>query len=229
MPNILIVEDEKTMQDIIADYMGKGGHTCFTADDGIDALVTLKNHPMDLMILDVMMPHLDGFSVCKMAREMSNMPIIMLTAKGAEEDKLKGYDHGADDYMTKPFSPSELVARVKAHLERYNRLIHSGVPQNEIVEIRGIKVDKTARRVWVNGEETNFTTKEFDLLTFLAENPNRVFTKEELFREIWDMESVGDIATVTVHIKKIREKIEFNTAKPQYIETIWGVGYRFKV
>ena len=131
--------------------------------------------------------------------------------------------------MTKPFSPSELVARVKAHLARYERLIGTGVQENDIIEIRGLKIDKTARRVWVNGEEKNFTTKEFDLLTFLAQNPNRVFTKDELFKEIWDMESIGDIATVTVHIKKIREKIEFNTAKPQYIETIWGVGYRFKV
>jgi DNA-binding response OmpR family regulator len=131
--------------------------------------------------------------------------------------------------MTKPFSPSEMVARVKAHLARYERLISSGMPNNDIIEIRGIKIDKTARRVWVNGEETNFTSKEFDLLTFLAQNPNRVYTKEELFQEIWDMESIGDIATVTVHIKKIREKIEYDTSKPQYIETIWGVGYRFKV
>ena len=131
--------------------------------------------------------------------------------------------------MTKPFSPSDLVARVKAHMARYDRLVGAGTPKNDVVEIRGIKIDKTARRVWINGEEKNFTTKEFDLLTFLAENPNHVFTKEELFREIWDMDSIGDIATVTVHIKKIREKIEYNTAKPQYIETIWGVGYRFKV
>ena len=157
------------------------------------------------------------------------VPVLILTARDDEADKVIGLGAGADDYMTKPFSPSELVARVKAHMERYNRLVGSNVHKNDVIEIRGIKIDKTARRVWVNGEETTFTTKEFDLLTFLAENPNRVFTKEELFREIWDMESVGDIATVTVHIKKIREKIEFNTAKPQYIETIWGVGYRFKV
>ena len=142
---------------------------------------------------------------------------------------LQGFDIGADEYITKPFSPSEMVARVKAHLARYERLIGSGVQENDIIEIRGIKIDKTARRVYLNGEEKVFTTKEFDLLTFLAGHPNRVFTKEELFNKIWDMESLGDIATVTVHIKKIREKIEVNTAKPQYIETIWGVGYRFKM
>ena len=154
---------------------------------------------------------------------------VYSTWKKDDIDKIRGLGLGADDYITKPFSPSEMVARVKAHLARYERLIGSGMPENEIIEIRGLKIDKTARRVYINGEEKNFTTKEFDLLTFLAQNPNHVFTKEELFREIWDMESLGDIATVTVHIKKIREKIEFNTAKPQYIETIWGVGYRFKV
>ena len=136
---------------------------------------------------------------------------------------------GADDYITKPFSPSELVARVKAHLNRYQRLINNQAEVNDVIEIRGLKIDKTARRVYLNDEEKIFTTKEFDLLTFLASHPNRVFTKEELFNKIWDMESLGDIATVTVHIKKIREKIETDTAKPQYIETIWGVGYRFKM
>jgi DNA-binding response OmpR family regulator len=152
----------------------------------------------------------------------------MVSAKKDDIDKIHGLGLGADDYITKPFSPSELVARVKAHLSRYELLIGSNVQKNEIIEIRGLKIDKTARRVFIDGQEKNFTTKEFDLLTFLASNPNRVFTKEELFSNIWDMESIGDIATVTVHIKKIREKIEKNSAKPEYIETIWGVGYRFK-
>ena len=192
-------------------------------------LTETLNEDYDLIILDLMLPEVDGFDICRQVRQEKNIPIIMVSAKKDDIDKIRGLGLGADDYMTKPFSPSELVARVKAHMERYNRLVGSSVVKNDIIEIRGIKIDKTARRIWVNGEEKTFTTKEFDLLTFLAENPNRVFTKAELFRQIWDMESVGDIATVTVHIKKIREKIEFNTAKPQYIETIWGVGYRFKV
>jgi len=182
-----------------------------------------------MYILDLMLPGMDGFEICKRIREVKNTPILMVSAKKDDIDKIRGLGLGADDYITKPFSPSELVARVKAHLARYERLIGSNVQENDIIEIRGIKIDKTARRVWVNGEEKAFTTKEFDLLVFLAQNPNHVFTKEELFKEIWDMESVGDIATVTVHIKKIREKIEMDTAKPQYIETIWGVGYRFKL
>ena len=188
----------------------------------------LANEDFDIIILDIMLPGIDGFEICKEVRAVKNVPIIMVSAKKEDIDKIRGLGIGADDYMTKPFSPSELVARVKAHLARYERLITDNKPENEIIEIRGIKIDKTARRVFVDGEEKNFTTKEFDLLAFLAEHPNHVYTKEELFREIWDMDSVGDIATVTVHIKKIREKIEADTAKPQYIETIWGVGYRFK-
>ena len=157
-----------------------------------------------------------------------NTPIIMVSAKKDDIDKIRGLGLGADDYMTKPFSPSELVARVKAHLARYERLIGTGVQENDVIEIRGLKIDKTARRVWVNGERRILQPRSLIFL-LSCPDPNRVFTKDELFKEIWDMESIGDIATVTVHIKKIREKIEFNTAKPQYIETIWGVGYRFKV
>ena len=183
----------------------------------------------NLLILDLMLPGVDGFEICRQVRDKKNTPIIMVSAKKDDIDKIRGLGLGADDYMTKPFSPSELVARVKAHLARYERLVGSAAEANKIIEIRGLKIDTTARRVWVNGEEKNFTTKEFDLLTFLASHPNHVYTKDELFSEIWDMESIGDIATVTVHIKKIREKIEMDTANPQYIETIWGVGYRFKM
>lgn len=226
---ILIVDDDNNIAELIALYLTKECFETKIVNDGEEALKEFASFHPDLIILDLMLPEVDGFDICRQVREEKNTPIIMVSAKKDDIDKIRGLGLGADDYMTKPFSPSELVARVKAHMERYNRLVGSNVHKNDVIEIRGIKIDKTARRVWVNGEETTFTTKEFDLLTFLAENPNRVFTKEELFREIWDMESVGDIATVTVHIKKIREKIEFNTAKPQYIETIWGVGYRFKV
>ena len=226
---ILIVEDEESIADLERDYLELSGFQVEVANDGETGLNKALKGEFDLIILDLMLPGVDGFEICREVRSQKNTPIIMVSAKKDDIDKIRGLGLGADDYMTKPFSPSELVARVKAHLSRYERLIGSGQPANEIIEIRGLKIDKTARRVWVAGEEKTFTTKEFDLLTFLAQNPNHVFTKEELFSKIWDMESIGDIATVTVHIKKIREKIEFNTAKPQYIETIWGVGYRFKV
>ena len=229
MSKILIIEDEESIAELEKDYLELSGFEEEIAGDGDTGLDRALNEEFDLIILDLMLPGTDGFDICRRVREVKNTPIIMVSAKKEDIDKIRGLGLGADDYMTKPFSPSEMVARVKAHLARYERLIGSGMPANDVIEIRGLKIDKTARRVWVNGEEKNFTTKEFDLLAFLAQNPNHVFTKEELFSRIWDMESVGDIATVTVHIKKIREKIEFNTAKPQYIETIWGVGYRFKV
>ena len=229
MSRILIVEDEVAIADLEKDYLELSGFEVEIENDGKSGLNRALSEDFDLFILDLMLPEVDGFEICRQIREHKNTPILMVSAKKDDIDKIRGLGLGADDYVTKPFSPSELVARVKAHLARYARLIGSNIVENDIVEIRGIRIDKTARRVWVNGEEKQFTTKEFDLLTFLAENPNHVFTKEELFREIWDMESIGDIATVTVHIKKIREKIEMNTNKPQYIETIWGVGYRFKL
>lgn len=229
MSRILIIEDEEAIAELEKDYLELSEFEVIICNRGDLGLNMALKEDFDLIILDLMLPEIDGFEICRQVREAKNTPIIMVSAKKDDIDKIRGLGLGADDYMTKPFSPSELVARVKAHMDRYNRLIGSTTQKNDIIEIRGIKIDKTARRVWVNGEEKTFTTKEFDLLTFLAQNPNRVFTKEELFREIWDMESVGDIATVTVHIKKIREKIEYNNAKSQYIETIWGVGYRFKV
>lgn len=229
MSRILIVEDEESIADLEKDYLELSGFSVEIEHSGDVGLQRALSDNFNLIIVDLMLPNVDGFEICKKVREEKNTPIIMVSAKKDDIDKIRGLGLGADDYITKPFSPSELVARVKAHLSRYERLIGEKSKENEIIEIRGLKIDRTARRVYVNNEEKIFTTKEFDLLTFLAQNPNHVYTKEELFSKIWEMESVGDIATVTVHIKKIREKIEFNTAKPQYIETIWGVGYRFKV
>lgn len=229
MSKILIVEDEITIAELEKDYLELSGFEVEVANEGETGLSKALSEDYDLLILDLMLPGVDGFEICRQVREDKNTPIIMVSAKKDDIDKIRGLGLGADDYMTKPFSPSELVARVKAHLARYDRLIGSTMEENKVLEIRGLKIDTTARRVWVNGEERTFTTKEFDLLTFLASHPNHVYTKDELFREIWDMESIGDIATVTVHIKKIREKIEYDTSNPQYIETIWGVGYRFKI
>ena len=229
MSKILIVEDEEAIAELEKDYLELNDFEVTMENSGDTGLATALSEDFDLIILDLMLPGIDGFEICRRIREDKNVPILMVSAKKDDIDKIRGLGLGADDYLTKPFSPSELVARVKAHMARYERLVGSHTKENDIIEIRGIRIDKTARRVFINDEEKTFTTKEFDLLTFLAENPNHVFTKEEIFREIWDMDSIGDIATVTVHIKKIREKIEINTAKPQYIETIWGVGYRFKV
>ena len=229
MSKILIIEDEVSIADLERDYLELSGFEVEIENDGEKGLERAMNEEFNRLILDLKLPGVSGFDICKQVREEKNVPIIMVSAKKDDIDKIRGLGLGADDYMTKPFSPSELVARVKAHLARYDRLVNMSIHANDIIEIRGLKIDKTARRVWVDGTEKAFTTKEFDLLTFLAQNPNHVFTKDELFKEIWDMESIGDIATVTVHIKKIREKIEKNSAKPQYIETIWGVGYRFKM
>ena len=229
MSKILKVEDEVAIEDLEKDYLELAGFDVEVANDGLIGYQKAMEEDYNLVILDLMLPGMDGFEICRKLREEKNTPIIMVSAKKDDIDKIRGLGLGADDYMTKPFSPSELVARVKAHLSRYERLIGSAAEVNKVIEIRGLKIDTTARRVWVNGQEKAFTTKEFDLLTFLASHPNHVYTKDELFSEIWDMESIGDIATVTVHIKKIREKIEMDTSNPQYIETIWGVGYRFKM
>ena len=220
MANILIVEDERAMQDIIAEYMRKGGHTCFTADDGIDALVMLKGSPMDLMILDVMMPHLDGFSVCKMAREMGNMPIIMLTAKSAEEDKLKGYDYGADDYMTKPFSPKVLLAKVNALLRRSNTTALENVSAGKIM------LQTTARKVYVDGQEIALTHKEYELLSFLMANPGQIFSREQLLNRVWGYDFEGTTRTVDTHIKTLRQKLG---DEGRHIVTLIRSGYKFEV
>ncbi len=226
---VLIIEDEVEIAELEKDYLELSGFQVAIENNGKTGLAKALGEDFDMYILDLMLPGVDGFEICKEIRKTKNTPILMVSAKKEDIDKIRGLGLGADDYITKPFSPSELVARVKAHMARYERLVGSGQQQNDIIEIRGLKIEKKARRVWVNDEEKQLTTKEFELLTFLAENPNHVFSKEDLFRKIWDMDSIGDIATVTVHIKKIREKVELNSNKPQYIETIWGVGYRFKM
>ena len=220
MANILIVEDEKAMQDIIAEYMQKGGHAYFTADDGVDALVMLKSIPMDLMILDVMMPHLDGFSVCKMAREMSNMPIIMLTAKSAEDDKLKGYEYGADDYMTKPFSPRVLLAKVNALLRR------SSAAAAEILSAGKIMLQPNARKVYLDGQEITLTHKEYELLSFLMANPGQIFSREQLLNRVWGYDFEGTTRTVDTHIKTLRQKLGEGG---RHIVTLIRSGYKFEV
>ena len=229
MNNILIIEDEQSIAELEKDYLEMNGFEILVCNDGLSGEETALSGDFDLVILDLMLPGIDGYEVCRRIREVKDIPIIMVSAKKEDLDKIYGLGMGADDYMTKPFSPSELVARVKAHMTRYSRLMSAKKTNNDILEIKGLRIDKTARRVFVGGVEKQFTTKEYDLLVFLAEHPDVVYTKQDLFKEIWGMESVGDITTVTVHIKKIREKMEDDPSTPRYIETIWGVGYRFKV
>ncbi len=229
MAKILILEDEPSIAELEKDYLELSEFTVEIEKDGEKGLHRALTEEFDLFLLDLMLPGIDGFEICKRIREVKNTPILMVSAKKDDIDKIRGLGLGADDYITKPFSPSELVARVKAHLARYESLTGTKTESTDVVEIRGLKIDRAARRVFLNGEEKSLTTKEFDVLLFMAEHPNRVYTKEELFQQIWDMDAIGDSATVTVHIKKIREKIELDKSNPQYIETLWGVGYRFKV
>ena len=229
MASILVVEDEKNMQDIIVEYMQRGGHVCYTADDGVDALMVLKNHPMDLMILDIMMPFLDGFTVCKMAREMSNLPIIMLTSKGSEGDKLRGYDLGADDYMTKPFSPKVLLAKANALLRRNTAISTDTVNTvNTVHAVAGGKISiiPAIHKVFLDGQEIILTYKEYELLYFLMSNPGQVFTREQLLNRIWGYDFEGTTRTVDTHIKTIRQKLG---DEGKNIVTLVRSGYKFEV
>lgn len=229
MGRILIIEDEEAIAEIEKDYLELSDFEVVIEENGERGLHRALTEDFNLVMLDIMLPGMDGFEICKKLREKKKIPILIVSAKKDDADKIRGLGLGADDYLAKPFSPSELVARVKAHIARYERLINSPSEKYSSIEIRGIRIDCIARRVFINESEKNFTTKEFDLIAFLASNPNHVYSKEELFKAVWGMKSIGDIATVTVHIKKIREKIEEDAMNPQYIETVWGVGYRFKL
>ncbi len=229
MNRILIVEDDEAIAQLESDYLHAQGFEATVAPDGPTGLDKALTGDYALIILDVMLPGMDGFEVLSKVREQRNIPILLVTARKDDVDKIKGLGLGADDYITKPFSPSELAARVKAHIKRYDRLVGAVVPERDVIEIRDLKLDKTSRKLYVSGEEKKLTAREFDLLEFLMTHPNKVYSKQELFEQIWNSDSIGDIATVTVHIKKLREKIEVDRNNPQYIETVWGVGYRFRV
>ncbi|MGI6576889.1 MAG: response regulator transcription factor [Eubacteriales bacterium] len=224
---ILIIEDELSIAELERDYLTANGFECDIATNGIKGLELALNNDYDLVIIDIMLPGLDGFAILSRIREIKDIPVILLTAKNEEIDKIRAFGLGADDYMTKPFSPSELVARVKMRIDRYDSLT-GRKEKNSKLKIRGLEIDRDARKVFVLGEEKQFTAKEYDLLLFLAENPNRVFSREILFDRIWGLDAIGDVATVTVHIQRIREKIEEDTQNPQYVETVWGAGYRFR-
>jgi DNA-binding response OmpR family regulator len=226
MQNILIIEDEKDIAELERDYLDVSGFACDLASTGGEGLALARANTYSLILLDLMLPDTDGFQLCKELRGFLDVPILMVTARKEDIDKIRGFDRGADDYIVKPFTPSELVARVKAHIARYERLINRDT--KKVIEIQNLVIDPDSRRVFVDSQEKIVTAKEFDLLYFLATNPNRVFSKDHLFERIWGYDSIGDVTTVTVHIRKIREKIEEDPSSPAFIETIWGVGYRFR-
>ena len=231
MKKILIVEDDVSIAQLQKDYLEIEGFEVKICNDGVDGLNALKTNQYDLLILDVMLPKIDGFTILRNMQEDKDIPILMVSAKKDDIDKIKGLSLGADDYITKPFNPSELVARVKSHIRNYERIknkFNSSVKSSTLI-IRGLEIRKDCRQVFVNGIEISLAQKEFDLLLYLAENPNRVFSKNELFEKIWGYDALSDTATVTVHIGRVREKIESSTSDPQYIETVWGTGYRLRV
>ena len=229
MKKILIIEDDPSIGELQRDYLVINGFNVELVASGKEGLNKALSIDYDLIILDLMLPHVDGFEICRQVRAVKEIPILIVSAKKEDIDKIRGLGLGADDYVIKPFSPSELVARAKAHLSRYERLSGNKPVEKKEIRIRGLVIEEASRRVYVNNKEVNLTAKEFELLTFLAKHPNRVFSKEELFELIWGFDLAGDISTVTVHIRKIRGKIEITPANPQYIETVWGAGYRFTI
>ena len=227
---ILIIEDDLSIAELENDYLTMSGFECDIATDGNSGLEKARSGDYALIIVDIMLPGRDGFSICKEIRAESDVPIIFLSAKSDEIDKVRGLGLGADDYMTKPFSPSELVARVKSHFARYEKLTAAAnKAKPDVLTIGGLKIDKNAHRVYVDDNEVAMPVKEYELLLFLAENPNIVFNKERLFDRIWGMDAMGDVSTVTVHIQRIRDKIDKNRSGNKFIETVWGAGYRFRV
>lgn len=230
--NILIIEDDLSIAELQKDYLEVAGFEVNVYNNGLEGLKAFQDNKVDLLILDIMLPGMDGLEILRNLKDDKDVPVLLVSAKKEEIDKIKGLSSGADDYITKPFSPGELVARVKAHLENYERLklrFSEGAKKANALSIRGLKIDIDSHRVFVLGKEVNLAQKEYALLLYMAQNPNRVFGREELFERVWGLEAMGDSATVTVHIARIREKIESDLSNPQYIETVWGAGYRFRV
>ena len=231
MKKILIIEDDNSIAEIERDLLVNSGFEVKIESDGKKGLTEALSGGYNLILLDLMLPDIDGFEICKKIRSTIDVPILMVTAKTEDIDKIRGFGLGADDYITKPFSLMELVARVKAHLAQYERLKVNPVSPNEENEIKtgNLILSRQARRVYVDGKEIEFKAKEFDLLCFLMNNPEIVFSKEQLYEHIWGMEAFGDIRTVAVHINRLRDKIEKDPEEPVHIQTVWGAGYRFKV
>ncbi len=228
MKRILIIEDDQSIAELERDYLEINGFAVEIASDGTRGLDKVTRKEYDLVLLDLMLPGIDGYTLCKKIRETKEIPVIMVTAKTADIDKIRGLGLGADDYITKPFSPQELVARVKSHIARYERLTKVKPLEDGGIKIGELFINDRSREVLLGDQSIALTAKEFDLLFFLASNPGIVFSKDRLFERLWDAAALGEIATVAVHIGRIREKIEKDPSKPQFIETVWGVGYRFR-
>lgn len=227
MKKILIIEDDLNIAELERDYLGLNGYEADIEADGRAACQKALAGGYDAVIVDLMLPGMSGYDIIRAVREKEEIPVIVVSARQEDIDKIRGLEYGADDYLTKPFSPAELAARVKSHIRRYERL-KGGAAERGAVSCRGLEIRHASRRVSVNGKEVQLTTKEYDLLYFLATHPNVVFTKEQLFDAVWGMGDFGDLATVPVHIQKIRKKIEDDPANPEFIETLWGTGYRFR-
>ncbi|PEL13338.1 response regulator transcription factor [Bacillus sp. AFS017336] len=228
MKDILLIEDDVSIAELQRDYLEINDFRVDIQHNGDEGLQHALNGNYDLIILDIMLPGKNGFEICKELRAVKNIPILFVSAKKEDIDKIRGLGLGADDYISKPFSPSELVARVKAHLSRYDRLAGNN-NVSKIIFVHGISIDRSARKIFINEKEVPFTTKEFDLMVFFVMNPNQVLSKEQLYEKVWGLESAADVSTVTVHISRLREKIERDPANPKFLETVWGAGYRFNV
>ena len=237
MQRILVVEDDELIAALERDYLEANGYEAVVASDGSEGLRLAREEDFDLLLLDVMLPGVSGFDICREVRREKDVPIVLVTAKREDVDKIRGLGLGADDYVVKPFSPSELVARVRAHIRIHERLLGKSpegkAGENEAREqsitVGELRILLPSHRVFVRGAEVSLTNREYELLAFMASNPNIVFSREQLFDRVWGMDAVGDTATVTVHINRIREKIERDSSNPEYIETVWGAGYRFTI